>query len=351
MRMMTKPLACAALACTVLALLSLAGMLTAGAVQAEDVPGAGREVKLARPTWDTGWFQTEIYRKGLEALGYRVPAALTLDVSPFYQAVAQGDVDLWVDGWFPLHEPYRSSFEPGAGEVGYVAKAGALQGYLIDKKTADAYHIKTLDDLKKPEIAKLFDTDGDGKADMVACPPGWACELAIAHHFQVFGLGDYIKPVKASYSASMADAIARFKEGKPILYYTWTPNWTAALLKPGRDVVWLEVPAKAIPGQTLTDEDKAIAPGIVGCVEEPCRMGFAPNDIRPVVNKVFLKDNPAVAKLLNEIAIPLPDIYAENAEMYNGENKQADIERHAQAWIDAHAADWAKWIAAAKAAR
>jgi glycine betaine/proline transport system substrate-binding protein len=37
----------------------------------------------------------------------------------------------------------------------------------------------------------------------------------------------------------MADAVARFKEGK-LFFYTWTPNWTVGLLKPGKDVVWLK---------------------------------------------------------------------------------------------------------------
>ena len=60
-----------------------------------------------------------------------------------------GDVDLWVNGWFPLHNTYRDDFEPGARVIGYVAKGGALQGYLIDKKTADEYGIKSLEDFKK----------------------------------------------------------------------------------------------------------------------------------------------------------------------------------------------------------
>lgn len=335
----------------VLGTLGLGANGLAGVARADDLPGAGKEVKMARPTWDTGWFQTEIYRAGLEALGYEVPAVTTLDNPPFYQAVGQGDIDLWVDGWFPLHDTYKPSFEQGAEEVGYVAKAGALQGYLVDKKTADKYKITSLDDLKKPEIAKLFDNDGDGKADLVACPPGWGCETAIAHHLDVFGLNDVVTPIKAAYSASMADALGRMKEGKSIIFYTWTPNWTVGVLKPGRDVVWIQVPDKAAAGKELSDEDKIEAKDVEGCVANPCRMGFAPNDIRPVVNKEFLKANPAVKELLMEISIPLPDIYAQNAKMNDGENKQPDIERHAQEWIKAHQAEWDKWIAAAKAAK
>lgn len=51
----------------------------------------------------------------------------------------------------------------------------------------------------------------------------------------------------------MADTITRYKEGKPVLYYTWTPYWISDVLKPGRDVVWLEVPFSSMPdGEKLT---------------------------------------------------------------------------------------------------
>ena len=40
----------------------------------------------------------------------------------------------------------------------------------------------------------------------------------------------------------MADAIARYKNGKSVLFYTWTPNWTVGALKLGKDVVLIEVP-------------------------------------------------------------------------------------------------------------
>lgn len=46
---------------------------------------------------------------------------------------------------------------------------GAAQGYLIDKKTADQYKITNIAQLKDPKIAKLFDTNGDGKADLTYC--------------------------------------------------------------------------------------------------------------------------------------------------------------------------------------
>ncbi|MGS9083382.1 glycine betaine ABC transporter substrate-binding protein, partial [Salmonella enterica subsp. enterica serovar Infantis] len=45
--------------------------------------------------------------------------------------------------------------------------SGAALGYLIDKKTAEQYNINNIAHLKDPKIAKIFDNNGDGKADMM----------------------------------------------------------------------------------------------------------------------------------------------------------------------------------------
>src|SRR3546814_7276906 len=71
----------------------------------------------------------------------------------------------------------------------------------------------------------------------------------------------------------MADALARYKEGKPILFYTWTPNWTVGLLKPGEDVVWIGTPEPSLPDDQKQFEDLTTVAGVKGCVSDPCEMG------------------------------------------------------------------------------
>ncbi|SMF18631.1 glycine betaine/proline transport system substrate-binding protein [Tistlia consotensis] len=326
-----------------------AGAVTAHAAD-KSMPGQGKTIKMARATWDTGWWQAEVYRQLFEKLGYDVPQVTTLDNPPFYQSVAQGDMDLWVNGWFPLHNTYADTFKQGAQAVGYVAKGGALQGYLIDKKTADKYGIKYLSDMKKPKIAKLFDTNGDGKANMVACPPGWGCETLIAYQMDAYGLRDSIDLIKAGYSASMADALSRYKNGEPIFFYTWTPNWTVGLLKPGKDVVWLQVKETRLPKDQANLKDKAIVKGVEGCADDPCRMGMPANDIRPVANSAFLKDNPAVETLLEEVRIPVQDIFAQNAKMNQGADSPEDLKKQAADWIARHQDKVDRWLKDARAA-
>ena len=91
--------------------------------------------------------------------------------------------------------------------------------------------------------------DGNGKADLAGCNPGWGCEKVIEHHLDAYKLRDTVEHKQGQYSAIIANTIARYNEGKPILYYTWTPYWVSGVLVPGKDVVWMQVPFSSLPGE------------------------------------------------------------------------------------------------------
>ncbi|MBV0890968.1 glycine betaine/L-proline ABC transporter substrate-binding protein ProX [Paracoccus sp. Z118] len=314
---------------------------------AQDQPGEGTSITMAQPTWDTGWFQTAIFSQMLEELGYEVSAPMTLDNPAFYQSVGYGDVTMWVDGWFPIHDPYRTAFEGTAEIVDTAASGAALEGYLVDKASADAMGITSLEDFKRDDVKEAFDRDGDGKADMVACPPGWGCENVIEHHLDAYELRDHVNPVKAGYAAAMADAVSSYQAGEPILFYTWTPNWTVNELVPGEDVVWIEVPEVSLPEEIESLADAATREGVEGCVNDPCRLGFPANNIVSVVNSDFLGENPAVRALLEAAEVPLTDVYAQNAQMNAGDS---DVEAHASAWITENREAVDGWLEQARAA-
>ncbi|MCB0061706.1 MAG: glycine betaine/L-proline ABC transporter substrate-binding protein ProX [Caldilineaceae bacterium] len=299
----------------------------------EALPGTGQTLEVALPTWDTGWFSNWVVFRLAEELGYEIDEPSVLENPAFYTSVAQGDIDFWSSGWLPLHNTF---IEPVADRVevaGTLVPAGALQGYLIDKATADEYGITSLEDLKDPEIAALFDSDGDGLANLIGCNPGWGCELVIEHHLDVYGLRDYIEHDQGTYSALMADALARYQTGESIFFYTWTPNWTIVELVPGEDVVWIEVPFPSLPENQAQFEDATQIAGVTGCVNDPCEMGFPGNDIDIIANTEWLDQNPALAALFAQVQIPLQDIARENELIVNGEDSEEDIMRHADEWI------------------
>jgi glycine betaine/proline transport system substrate-binding protein len=98
-----------------------------------------------------------------------------------------------------------------------------------------------------PKFAKLFDTDGDGKANLMGCDAGWVCESVINHHLKAYELEDTVEHNQGQYSALMAEMVTRYQQGKPILYYAWNPHWVASVLEVDKDVIWLEVPFTALP--------------------------------------------------------------------------------------------------------
>ncbi len=328
---------------------------TAAAAQAGDdddrsdlAPGSGETLVIGRPTWDTGWFQAEIMAQLLGELGYVIDGPITYDNEDFYREVQAGTVDLWVNGWFPLHDQLLPEGpSTGAERIGFEVKGGALQGYMADLATIEATGIETLADLADPEVAARFDRDGNGKADLIGCNLDWACHPVVEHHLEAYGLSETVEQISSDHGPLMQSAANRYAQGQPVLYYTYSPNWTLGVLVPGRDVTWIPVPEPSLPAGMADQETDTVVPGIEGCPADPCAMGFPPNDIRSVANSRLLEEQPAIASLLEQFSITLDDISAQNALMYRGEDSSADIEEHAADWISDNRTLVDRWLDAA----
>jgi glycine betaine/proline transport system substrate-binding protein len=321
---------------------ALAASVCLSAFADDTLPGEGVTVLPVKSSIAEETFQTLLVMRALEALGYEVQDIKEIEYASGHVAVANGDATFMADHWNPLHVDF---YERAGGDKKLFRKGvystGALQGYLIDKKTADKYGIKSVDQLRDPKIAKLFDANGDGKADLAGCNPGWGCEKVIEHHLDAYKLRDTVTHNQGAYSAIIADTIARQKQGEPVLYYTWTPYWVSGVLVPGRDVVWLQVPFSSLPG-ARTDVSTALPDG--------SDYGFQANTQHIVANLEFAQANPAAAKLFEIMELSVNDISAQNLRMRDGENTPADVARHADAWIRAHQATFDGWLEAARAA-
>lgn len=301
------------------------------------LPGEGVSVQAVHSPIAEESFQTMVIDKLLAELGYDVKPIQEVDYSAGYVSIANGDATYTAVNWYPLHNTmYKNA---GGDEVFYREGhyvEGAAQGYLVDKKTAEKYGIDNLGDFKDPEIAKIFDTNGDGKADLTGCQAGWGCEGVVEHQLDAFELRDTVEHKQGQYAAIIADTISRYNDGEPIFYYTWTPYWVSGKLVPGKDVVWLEVPYSSNPNGTDTE------------LPNGKNYGFEINTHRIVANKQFAADNPAAAKLFAVAKMSVNDVSAENMMIANGEDSQEDIARHADQWIKANRATVDQWLKEAR---
>ena len=325
------------------ALSACALALTAPALAADPpLPGQGVTVQPIKSSIAEETFQTLLVMKALTQLGYDVKPIREVEYATGHLALANGDATFLATHWDPLHDNY---FHNSGGEARLwrdnTYSGGAIQGYLVDKKTADAHGITNLSQLADPAIARLFDVDGDGKADLTGCTPGWGCEAQIEAQLTAFKLRGSVTHVTGNYPALIADVIQRHKQGQPVLYFTWTPYWVSSVMVPGQDVTWLQVPFSAMPG-AQAGQDTALPNGR--------NYGSVINHQRILANRAFIDANPAAKKLFQVMQLPVADITAQNHAMNNGANTERDIERHTDGWIKAHQTLFDSWLQQARQA-
>ncbi|HEY9615021.1 glycine betaine/L-proline ABC transporter substrate-binding protein ProX [Allocoleopsis sp.] len=301
------------------------------------LPGKGVTIRSGTSDWIDDRFQAEIINIGLERLGYKTTPLVAAAYPALYTAVANGDLDI-----APVFgEPGHNQFYQNAGGEKKLEKVGLLfpliQGYQIDKKTADKYHITNLQQFQDAKIAQLFDTNGDGKADLVGCDPGWSCELEMEHHLDAYKLRATVEINKGNYTALIADALTRYQQGKPIFFYAYSPFWLGDVLKVDRDAIWLEVPftsARQSNGK-ITTKDTSVNGKNLGMVQGRYRI---------VANKKFLATNPSAKRFFELAKIPSEDMIFESFRIKRGENKPEDIRHHAEAWVKQHQDLFDGWL-------
>lgn len=314
----------------------------AGNALAEDFPGQGVAITPIFSNIAEERFRGEIAIAGLKALGYDVTTPKETDYHTMLLALSYGDADFTVHMWDQLHNTLYDKY--GGNErmvrAGNIIP-GVLQGYQIDKKTADTHNITQLSDLRRPEIARLFDADGDGKADLIGCNPGWGCETVIDHHIEAYGLSETVSVNRGDYFDLMRDTIRRYKQGEPVLYYTWVPQWIAGEMVEDKDAIWLKVPHTDLPEGNTN----------VATTYKGKNLGFAVDQIRAVVNSDFADDNPAATRFLSLMQISAADESRQNLKMQGGEKSLNDVRRHASEWINANRATFNAWLAEARTAQ
>ena len=150
--------------------------LAAADVACAQQPGAGRTIRYSQSNaLGATYISDQVAIAALEKLGYKVTVT-TLAPTAFFQGASQGDMDMSTSINFPQSAvPYQRVEKQLAlvGEGSIVG--GGVNGYMVDKKTAEAHKLTSVDQLKDPKIAALFDTNRSGKATLINCDPGWSC--------------------------------------------------------------------------------------------------------------------------------------------------------------------------------
>lgn len=330
-----------------LALASIAALVIGSSAHADNhyMPGEGVTVQPAVATWTSAIPVSWVFIELLSELGYTVEEPMSLQNPVAYLAMAEGDVDYWPNGWFPLHDPQLPDnadetitiFDP-------LCKGCGIQGYLVNNEAVEQYDIEGIMDIaEREEVRNAFDHDNDGKAELYGCPAGWGCHEAINAMIDKYDLGDRIDHVSAGYSANFSEALSQIEQGNPALYMTWGPSAWILKLVPGEDVTWINAPG-------IVESENEKASGIDGAVSDPIYMGFVAADIQVAANNNFLDENPAARELFKHVRIPLKWISQIDATMSEEDLDDSEVQPLAAEWIDSNRDMVDKWLKAAREA-
>ncbi len=142
-----------------------------------------------------------------------------------------GAIDIYSDFWMPNQsERWAKFIAEGSRESVLVNDQPYLgtQGLFIPGYIQDKFGVRSVADLNDPEIAKLFDSDGDGKGEYWPGAPGWNSTNVEQVKANSYGYGEYFEPFIVADAAFKAKLKADFRRERGILFYYWTPEWIHA---------------------------------------------------------------------------------------------------------------------------
>ncbi len=199
----------------------------AGQAMAKD---SSKPIRIPTHNWSSQVVMAYVIGGIFESLGNNVEY-VPADSQAVYEAIRNGDVTI-------SHEVWQSTF----GKSFYNAMA---KGGLIDAGTHSA---STLEELGVPHYvveknlcpglpnwealkncAEVFATaDSGGKGRILEGPQSWHGDL-MPNRIKALGLGDkFVVKFAGSADAIWAELAAAKKEGRGIITFNWTPNFTDA---------------------------------------------------------------------------------------------------------------------------
>ena len=306
---------------------------TALALTATAASAADGKITIADLTWT-----------GADAIGAVIKAIVTgpmggeaeiiegaSDASIIFAAMDKGDgsIDIHPDIWMPNQvgnwDKYIKGNETVAANNPYTGTQGMfVPHYLADKVTS-------FEDLANPEIAALFDKDGNGKGEYWAGDASWTSTKMWQVKFKSYGLDELWEPEIVSDATFKAQLKASYNNQKPILFYYWTPEWLFAAY----DLAALDEPPVSEGCRVLKlEQDDWLDASTFKCKH---------NDAEVFIgwSKSLEQRNPPVAKMLANMKLA-PDTV--NDWILKIGRDEMDADDVAEAWVAENMDTVKSWI-------
>lgn len=271
-----------------------------------------------------------------EALGLEVETVPLASVPVVWEAMSRGtgEVDIWTETWLPNQLAPKTKYVDEEKLVTVGEKSfPAVQGYCVPKAAAEKHSIRSVFDLANPEIAALFDSDGNGKGEVWIGPQGWLSTNIETIRARDYGFSEFFELQSTDEAIATAGLDAAVKADRAWLGYCYGPHQNFAIY----DLVLLQEPAHD-PGnfvmvQPDADPDWQAKSNVASAYPDTTvHISWSTN---------LAERDPALVSLLQNIQLSADDVNKWSLEIING----ADPNEVVKPWIEANAAQIAAWAA------
>jgi len=313
----------------------LVGTLCALALSVSSASQAAEKVNIGAPAWTGAQAIAHLIQ---EIVTSRIGGEATLvpgNNAAIFAAMdaGNGDIDIHPDVWLPNQQSFTDKYVKGTGNVALSQNSyEGKQSFCVTKQFSEKNGVKSIFDLARPEIAKLMDSDGNGKGEIWIGAPGWASANVNQVKVRDYGLMPFMEPVRADQSVMTATVGDSIKKGIGYAFYCYSPHaiWFQ------HDIVRLEEP----PFDPA--KYKALQPSDDPNWFENSKVMTedALKKVQIAYSKSLAERSPAVAELVKNIQLTGEDVSNFAFEIEGGK-PAAEV---AKAWVAANSERVDKWL-------
>ena len=252
-----------------------------------------------------------------------------------FQAMDQGkgDIDVHPDVWLPNQETFTKKYVEEAGTVTLSSNSyEGKQSFCVSKDFSEKNGVTSIFDLSRPEIAKLMDSDNNGKGEVWIGAPGWASANVNEVKVRDYGLMPFMEPIRADQAVMTARVGDAIKKNEGYAFYCYSPHaiWFQ------HDIVRLEEPAfdpeKYVALQPSDDPDWFEKSKVM--TEDAIK------NVQVAYSNSLTDRSPAIADFLANMALDGETVSGFAFEIEGGKDP-ADV---AKAWVEENSDRVDSWL-------
>ncbi|MFU8872869.1 glycine betaine ABC transporter substrate-binding protein [Micromonospora sp. SL4-19] len=268
------------------------GAAACGAKSDNASAGSKKKITIGYMAWDEAIAASHLWQHILEEKGYQVQLK-NLEAGLVYGGLANGNIDLFLDGWLPqTHASYMEKYGDKLEKLGVWYDDASLS-------IAVPKYVEGVDSLED-----LAAKAGDFGGQIIGIEPGAGLTKATQEKvLPGYGLDGKMKLKTSSTPAMLAALDGAIADKKPIVVTLWHPHWAYAKYEL---------------------KDLADPKGTLGAAEQ----------INTFARKGFGKDFPEVTKMLQQFKMDSEQLASLEDLMFN--THKGDEEKAVEEWLKAN---------------